>query len=43
LYYDWQPVKGIFVTLDAQGVNHPAYNRDRGPVPILGVRVHTEF
>ncbi|HEV3262118.1 MAG TPA: carbohydrate porin [Gemmataceae bacterium] len=41
-YYDWQLVKGINVALDFQGVNHPAYNRDRGPVAIGTIRVHVE-
>ena len=31
------------VTLDYQFFNHPAYNRDRGPVSILGLRLHTQF
>ncbi|HEY1376703.1 MAG TPA: carbohydrate porin, partial [Gemmataceae bacterium] len=31
-YYNWQVVKGINVSFDFQGVNHPAYNADRGPV-----------
>ena len=43
LYYDWQIRKGIFVTLDGQGVDHPAYNQDRGPVAIASLRVHFEY
>jgi hypothetical protein len=31
------------VTGDFQEVNHPAYNRDRGPVVIGALRVHFEF
>jgi high affinity Mn2+ porin len=42
-FYDWQIVKGIFVTADFQGVDHPAYNRDRGPVAIGTLRAHIEF
>ena len=42
-YYNWQLKPGVNVTFDVQGVNHPAYNRDRGPVGIAGVRVHLEF
>jgi high affinity Mn2+ porin len=34
---------GLNVTLDFQGVNHPAYNRDRGPVAVWGLRVHLAF
>jgi high affinity Mn2+ porin len=33
----------LFLTLDYQHINNPAYNRDRGPVSIFGVRVHAEF
>ncbi len=33
----------LILTLDYQYVINPAYNRDRGPVSILGVRVHKEF
>src|SRR5262249_28920235 len=42
VYYNWQVVKGVNVTLDVQGINHPAYNADRGPVAVGGVRVHLE-
>ena len=28
---------------DYQFINHPAYNRDRGPVSIFGFRAHGEF
>jgi high affinity Mn2+ porin len=31
------------VTLDYQFVNNPAYNRDRGPVSVLGLRLHAQF
>jgi high affinity Mn2+ porin len=31
------------VAADYQFVNHPAYNRDRGPVSILGARLHMQF
>jgi high affinity Mn2+ porin len=42
-YYALKIVKGIFVTLDYQFINHPAYNRDRGPVHVGGLRLHAEF
>ena len=42
-YYSWQPKKGIIISLDFQGVSNPAYNRDRGPVAIMGVRTHFEY
>jgi high affinity Mn2+ porin len=31
------------VTLDYQLIVNPAYNRDRGPVSVLGVRLHSQF
>jgi high affinity Mn2+ porin len=42
-FYNWQIKQGINVTFDFQGVNNPAFNRDRGPVAIGGARVHFEF
>jgi high affinity Mn2+ porin len=41
-YYNWELIKGINVTFDFQGVNHPAFNADRGPVVIGTLRVHFE-
>ena len=37
------PVQAWHVTFDYQFVVNPAYNRDRGPVSVLGVRAQTEF
>ena len=31
------------VTLDYQFITDPAYNRDRGPVSVFGVRLHWEL
>jgi high affinity Mn2+ porin len=42
-YYDLAVVAQAHVTLDYQWVNHPAYNRDRGPVSIVAVRLHAQF
>jgi high affinity Mn2+ porin len=42
-YYSLQVRKHLSVTLNYQHVNNPAYNRDRGPVSIYGLRVHAEF
>jgi len=39
-YYAYQVKPGLIVTLDFQEVVNPAYNRDRGPVSIVGLRVH---
>jgi len=42
-YYDVGVAKGITVTFDFQGIENPAYNRDRGPVPVLSARLHGQF
>jgi high affinity Mn2+ porin len=41
-YYSF-PVLAARVTLDYQLIVNPAYNRDRGPVSVLGFRVHTQY
>jgi high affinity Mn2+ porin len=41
-YYAF-PVFASTVTLDYQFVVNPAYNRDRGPVSVIGTRWHAEF
>lgn len=43
LYYKAALVKSVWVTGDYQFVENPAYNRDRGPVHVFGLRLHTEF
>ena len=43
VYYNWELREGINVAADLQGVNHPAYNQDRGPVAVAAVRLHLEF
>ena len=42
-YYDTQIVKGLHAALDYQLIVHPAYNADRGPISVLGFRIHGEF
>ena len=42
-YYSLAVFKFAKLSLDYQFVNHPAYNRDRGPVSIVGFRAHGEF
>ncbi len=42
-YYDFQIWKTVHGALDYQFVSNPAFNRDRGPVSILGARLHVEF
>jgi high affinity Mn2+ porin len=42
-YYDAQLVKGINMALDYQFIANPAYNADRGPISVLGIRLHGQF
>ncbi|MDZ5647904.1 carbohydrate porin [Nitrospirillum sp. BR 11828] len=42
-YYSAALWTGINLTLDYQFVANPAYNRDRGPANVLGVRFHAEI
>ena len=42
-YYDFAIWKTIHVSLDYQFVNHPAFNRDHGPVSVFGARLHWTF
>lgn len=43
LQYDLAAQKWLKLSADYQFVLDPAYNRDRGPVSVLGARVHAEF
>jgi carbohydrate-selective porin OprB len=43
LYYNYQVNKNLSVTGDYQFLSNPGYNRDRGPLSVLGVRVHLKF
>ncbi len=42
-YYSMHLTKQIFISPDYQFVIHPAYNKDRGPVHIIGLRLHADF
>jgi high affinity Mn2+ porin len=42
-YYSAQVENWLWLSADYQLAVNPAYNRDRGPVSILGVRVHAEL
>ncbi len=42
-YYLWQPFNYLGITADFQFVNHPAYNKDRGPVYLYALRLHYEI
>ena len=43
VYYDFRVWKTLHAALDYQYITDPAYNRDRGPVSILGARLHWEL
>lgn len=43
LYYSLALNDKAWISANYQRYAHPAYNADRGPVNILGVRLHTEF
>lgn len=42
-YYSAQLTKNLWLSLDYQFVNNPAYNPDRGPVHVWAVRGHVAF
>ncbi len=42
-YYEFRVWKNVHTTLDYQFINHPAFNRDRGPVSVIGARLHWSF
>ena len=42
-YYRIAAFSVAHVAFDYQFINHPAYNRDRGPVSIFGLQLHVRF
>jgi len=42
-YYAYHIVEHCTITGDYQFIVNPAYNRDRGPVSVIGLRLHAEF
>jgi high affinity Mn2+ porin len=42
-YYDAELIKGVNAALDYQLIANPAYNADRGPISVLGLRLHGQF
>jgi high affinity Mn2+ porin len=42
-YYEVALFAPAHLTLDYQWVHNPGYNRDRGPAPIVAVRVHAQL
>ena len=43
MYYSLPVFSFAHVTADYQFINNPAYNRQRGPVSVFGLRTHIEF
>jgi len=42
-YYSLKVIEHLTISADYQFIDNPAYNRDRGPVSIFGLRIHAEF
>lgn len=42
-YYSLALFGGAHLSVDYQWIDHPAYNRDRGPVSVVAVRLHAQF
>lgn len=43
LYYAYQVSKPLTVSLDYQAIRNPGFNRERGPVSLLSLRLHAQF
>jgi high affinity Mn2+ porin len=42
-YYRAQLMPGLSTDLDYQFIANPGYNRDRGPVSVIGAQLHMQF
>ncbi len=42
-YYKLALTRQVALSVDYQFIDHPAYNRDRGPVSVGAVRLHAQF
>ena len=42
-YYDLRLAPGLNLTADLQLIANPAHNADRGPIAVLGLRMHAAF
>jgi high affinity Mn2+ porin len=42
-YYSLSVLGAAHLSFDYQWINRPAYNRDRGPVSVVAVRLHAQF
>ncbi len=43
VFYSLNVTKSLWLSADYQHIQNPAYNADRGPVEIIGGRLHSEF
>ena len=43
VFYSYNLIKAVWLSGDYQHLWNPGYNADRGPVEILGARIHVEF
>ena len=43
VYYSAKLYKDLYLTVDYQRIENPAYNASRGPVNFLGIRAHFEL
>lgn len=42
-YYSFKVYKNAYLSADYQYIRNPAYNADRGPLSVFGVRAHVDF
>lgn len=42
-YYNLHAWRGLYYALNLQFIDHPGYNRDRGPVLVEAIRMHVDF
>jgi high affinity Mn2+ porin len=42
-YYNWHSNKTLVLSFDYQRIANPAYNADRGPINVYGLRLHLEY
>ncbi|GGG75542.1 hypothetical protein GCM10011585_17950 [Edaphobacter dinghuensis] len=42
-YYNVHAWRGVYYALDTQFIEHPGYNKDRGPVLVSALRMHVDF
>jgi carbohydrate-selective porin OprB len=42
-YYNVHSWRGVYYALDTQFIDHPGYNKDRGPALVSALRMHVDF